>query len=371
MMKKPLYLMGISLAVLLASASCSQRPTTAHYVVQGELSDSASHGKTIYMTRYDDNKRIDSTVVEGKCFRFEGMVDTSAFCRIDITPFEYASLMLEPGDITVYPTHELCVQPSGTPLNEQYAAIAREQDSIYAHVRQKRKELQENYPDPKAFQAEWKNFYAQYLGQINRRGLELFQQHADDAVCTALFGSIWGRESSLETREQICQLLSPRMAATAWGSHYVNGVKALRRTAEGMPFADIAGTDAEGAATTLSDYVGKGNYVLMDIWASWCSPCKGEIPNLRLLHDRYGDKGLTVVGIFTWDKAEHLKPTMEKEQICWPQIADTANVAMSTYGTDGIPFIVLFGPDGTILKRNLRGSEMIEAIDKIMSQNKK
>ena len=55
------------------------------------------------------------------------------------------------------------------------------------------------------------------------------------------------------------------------------------------------------------EYVGKGKYVLLDMWASWCAPCKAEIPNLRELHNTYKDKGLTVLGLFVWDKKENLK----------------------------------------------------------------
>lgn len=371
MLKKPLYLMGISLAALLVGASCGSRPTAAHYVVQGELSDSASHGKTIYILRYDDRRYLDSTVVEGNRFRFEGMVDTAAFCRIDITQTQYANLILEGGNITVYPCFEGCQKPSGTPMNDTYAALQAESDSLYSYISRRREEVYGQCLDPQQFKSQWHEVYDSVLSTMSNRALELLREHGNDAVGTSLFSSLFCSSVNLDTKVQICQLMGPWLASTNRGQWFKRQVDAQLRTAEGKPFADIAGTDAEGAAAALSDYVGKGNYVLMDIWASWCGPCRGEIPNLRQLHERYGNKGLTVVGIFTYDKAENLKPTMEEEQIGWPQIADTANVAMDTYGTDGIPFIVLFGPDGTILKRDLRGSAMIEIVDEIMSQNKK
>lgn len=371
MLKKPLYLLGISLAAVLAGASCGSRPTAAHYVVQGELSDSASHGKTIYLMRLDDRRYLDSTVVEGNRFRFEGTVDTAAYCHINITHSQFASFILEGGDITVFPCLEGCEKPSGTPMNEAYAALQAESDSLVHLITNRREELHGSCLDPQEYQKQWRAVFDSMKTAISQRGIEIFREHADDALGSSLFHSIFVETASLETRVQISQMLGPWLASTRMGKHFKQRIEAEQRTAEGEPFADIAGTDAEGAAAALSDYVGKGNYVLMDIWASWCGPCRGEIPNLRQLHERYGDKGLTVVGIFTYDKLEQLKPTMEEEQIGWPQIADTANVAMDTYGTDGIPFIVLFGPDGTILKRNLRGLGMVEVIDEIMNQNKK
>ena len=135
-----------------------------------------------------------------------------------------------------------------------------------------------------------------------------------------------------------------------------------------MPYTDITGTDADGKPIALSDFIGKGNYVLMDMWASWCGPCKGEIPNLARLHNQYKDKGLTVIGLFVWDKQEDLKKAMESEGITWPQIVDEESKSTQVYGVDGIPHIILFSPDGTILKRNLRGDAMIKTVEEIMNR---
>lgn len=135
-----------------------------------------------------------------------------------------------------------------------------------------------------------------------------------------------------------------------------------------MPYTDITGTDADGKPIALSDFIGKGNYVLMDMWASWCGPCKGEIPNLARLHNQYKDKGLTVIGLFVWDKQENLKKAMESEGITWPQIVDKESKSTQVYGVDGIPHIILFSPDGTILKRNLRGDAMIKTVEEIMNR---
>lgn len=143
-----------------------------------------------------------------------------------------------------------------------------------------------------------------------------------------------------------------------------------KKTTEGQPFVDIDGKDIEGNDIALSDFIGKSNYVLLDMWASWCAPCKAEIPYLAQLHNRYKDKGLTVIGLFTWDKAENLPEAIKSEKITWPQIIDTDNQGMKQYGVDGIPHIILFSPDGTILKRGLRGDFMIKTVENILSNKK-
>jgi hypothetical protein len=78
--------------------------------------------------------------------------------------------------------------------------------------------------------------------------------------------------------------------------------------------------------------------------------------------------GLTVLGLFVWDKDENLKKAMEEEVIVWPQIIEPEMAAQNLYGVSGIPHIILFAPDGTILKRHLRGQNMINTVDEVMKK---
>ena len=92
------------------------------------------------------------------------------------------------------------------------------------------------------------------------------------------------------------------------------------------------------------------------------------IPELLKADNQYKNKGLTVLGLFVWDKEENLKKAVEEEGMVWPQIIDTESSAMNLYGVDGIPHIILFAPDGTILKRNLRDQTMIDTVNEVMKK---
>ena len=140
-------------------------------------------------------------------------------------------------------------------------------------------------------------------------------------------------------------------------------------TAEGKKFTDFS-AEYEGKRQSLSDYVGKGQYVLADFWASWCGPCRREIPHIAAVYNKYKAEGLVVLGVATWDKPADTQKAMKELDITWPQIMNAQYAGSDAYGIEGIPQIILFGPDGTILKRNLRGEEMVRTIDEIMSQSK-
>ncbi|MBQ7462306.1 MAG: AhpC/TSA family protein [Bacteroidaceae bacterium] len=137
----------------------------------------------------------------------------------------------------------------------------------------------------------------------------------------------------------------------------------------GCKFVDFA-VEYEGKTTRLSDYVGRGKYVLVDFWGSWCGACKYEIPNIITAYNKYKDKGLKVVGIAAWDKPEDTLKAIDEMQIPYPQILNTQKRATDLYGIKGIPETILFSPDGTIFARGLRGEDIDKKLKEIFNDNK-
>ena len=156
-------------------------------------------------------------------------------------------------------------------------------------------------------------------------------------------------------------------------------IQALRKaisvrgeSGEGKMFLDFTVVqdpeDPEGTTVRLSDYVGKGKYILVDFWASWCGPCRAEMPNLRSVYEKYHGDSFDMLSVAVWDNPEATKVAAEEEGIVWNQIVNAQQIPTELYGIEGIPHIILFGPDGTVLKRNLRGEAIGAALEEYLGQ---
>lgn len=141
-------------------------------------------------------------------------------------------------------------------------------------------------------------------------------------------------------------------------------VSAKAKTAEGQMFTDFEVKTEPGKTEKLSDYVGKGKYMLVDFWASWCGPCKGEIPNLKEVYDKFHGENFDILSVAVWDEPQASLDTAKAYQIPWNHMVNAQKIPTEIYGIQGIPHIILFGPDGTILKRNLRGQEIGKTVAK-------
>jgi len=137
---------------------------------------------------------------------------------------------------------------------------------------------------------------------------------------------------------------------------------AEQATVVGATYLDVSAEDVNGAVHSLSEWVGKTDYLLVDFWASWCGPCKRLIPHLKAVYEQYHPVGkLEIVGISCDRDSAQWQAVVTSEQLAWPQLVDKSGAEdgpYSKYGVVSIPTTLLIDAEGVIVMRNPSADEL-------------
>ena len=139
----------------------------------------------------------------------------------------------------------------------------------------------------------------------------------------------------------------------------------------GSLFKDVNALDVNGNVVKLSDVIAKNKYTILEFWASWCGPCRGEIPNLKKAYAKYKSKGLEIYAVSLDNKKAKWLQALKEENTPWLNLNDPSafeGEAAKGYGIQGVPASFLIGQDGKIIVSNdsLRGKALEETLNQYM-----
>ena len=339
------------LAAALLAAACVPKAGDTTKVV-GKFAEDAPAVVEIMMGNVLDTTVL---VTDG---RFEAEIpkdlSTMAMIQAGDSPISFLS---DGTTITIDPEAGTAVSSDKKGPQARYAVYSDWMESFLNDFRTKMAEFGE---DDEAAE----KYYHEVLGKFNDYQKEAAKANSDSFVALMAISQL-----SDEDPEEVLALLNgltDEMKATPQAVSMITTYENLGKTAEGMPFVDFTVVqDPENPETStvkLSDYVGKGKYMLVDFWASWCGPCREEMPYLVEVYNNYHGDDFDMLSVAVWDEVEDSQAAAPEFGIVWNQIVNGQQAPTDLYGIDGIPHIILFGPDGTILKRNLRGEAIGEAV---------
>lgn len=129
----------------------------------------------------------------------------------------------------------------------------------------------------------------------------------------------------------------------------------------GKQFSDLEMADTLGNMHKLSEYVGNGHWLFVDIWASWCGPCRAEMPHVVEAYEKYHDKGVVFVSLSLDNKKESWIRAIGNLKMPWTHLSDLKgwkSIVCDVYKVWAIPDNLLIDPQGKIVARNLRGEDL-------------
>ena len=333
-----------------------------------------------------------ATVSEGK-FIFEGELEEPRLFRISVSgdnSYGMITLMVDNSEIIVNgkatinenegrkscsfsditvsgsPSHELYLQKISARdgLDKLYQDYHVNNQEILDKVSAARKDKDQkllaelyNSDEWKKFEQDEKNFFDTVSKTISKMVL-------DDA------NSWWGpfmmlTQMSYFTKEQ--EAWWNQFSDEAKGSYYGKIVfeELFPEGLKDKPAPEFTVTNNDGKDLSLANLLEGKKYVLIDFWASWCKPCRNEIPNFKKAYETFSSKGFDIVSISTDKNVEDWKKALDEERLPWPNFLDKTDIS-TLYKVKLIPTTYLVNDKGVVIEENLRGEALINKLNELM-----
>ena len=340
--------------------------------ISGRVAVPELQGKNIAIMNMNTGKPLASTKIVDSVYALDLEVSEPFAAMLKTDPqnnnprsYYYLRIVGEPGDIYAdLVTDSL----SGTPLNDllyRFSSHCNYEVSVlsasYTQLRQmasisgREAKLNEAEARKNKLFSYIKNTYeTNKTNAVGAFAMENYLEYDDDASYEVLMEMLKDASPIVTTYQPLQTVLAAK--------------EKVSHTAPGKPYIDLNLTDYKTKKPIKLSKVIQGKVALIDFWASWCGPCRREIPNIKKIHEKYGDKDFVVISLNVWDKPDAQAKAIKDLGMTWTQLTDATRNATDTYGVDGIPQILLIGKDGKIIARDLRGEEIEKAVKKALEK---
>lgn len=355
-MKNYKTLIGLTSLALFFSACQSNS-----YKIEG-TAEGFSEGDTLLIVDAFGNPTDTLTISEGK-FEYEGEVDSAALYLLGApASMNSVSFIKEPGTIKIHFSADGNSKVSGTKANDGLQLF---EDINTEYAKKAEQLMMSAKPDEMteeqqaAIFQQYKNLQKEMLDKI----LELASNNIDNEFGYYLVVNIPINEEALtpEKASELIEKMPEKFKKRQLIKELKNRIAAYQDLAVGKQIKDFTLSTPDGTQLSVMSEISKNKITILDFWASWCNPCRREMPNLVKLYKDYQPKGLGIIGISLDDNADEWKKAIKSLGLTWPQISDLKgwqSEPAKQFQVKAIPFTMVLDNKGRILAKELRGEEL-------------
>lgn len=376
-------LIGRTVLPLLAAASA----IGAEYRIVGDLGDVAAEGEVI-LTRStailgSSTEVARAPIADG---RFELVGEVVDMGRVSLSAKDAdgnsrgsAQFVLEPGEIRItYGGRAAGLSVSGGPYTQRVVAVWRDADEYrgvleeYSRVMDAKAGLEEG-SERDALTDEAVRLYNE-LTRIRRDALRAIALSDEDPLASLFAIEMGGlaRTEALSRLDQLQAVAELPPTVNALRARITTGIR-MRETAKtvqvGSQIKNFSAPGLDGRTYALKDALAKNKVVLIEFWASWCGPCRTEVPTLKAALAQYGERGFDIFAFSLDDNREDWEVASEEDGITWINTSDFKaydSPVPAQFGVLAIPMNVIVDAEGVILGKYVRGERLLETLGELL-----
>lgn len=350
------------------------------FVLKGDVKN-LKNDKTIYLIHIDGrSEKLDSAkTVNGK---FELNIDLNspalAILLLDHTgtdlnskgaPKDIYRFFIEPGEASLVAKDSIkTASIKGLAVADDYLALNKSTETVEKGLMTLNKEFGALSDKDKSNEEVVQGFQDRYLELLESRKIIIADFVAKNPNS---FISLYSLNTDLATEdmnvpqvEKAYNSLSDKLKEMPMAKAVAEKLEIGKVTGLGVLATDFEESTPESIKVKLSSF--KGQYVLLDFWASWCGPCRQENPNVVEAYEKFKNKNFTVVGVSIDSKEDKWIDAIKKDGLVWTNLLDRTQEIARTYGINAIPKNFLIDPDGKIIAKNLRGSGLLDKLKEVL-----
>ena len=382
-------LVGFGGLALAAGLLAGPGLAAAEYAIVGDLGDAVEEGEAVLSRSspvLGSSTEIARTPIEQGRFRLAGEVSSDSMGRVSLSAKDAdgnskgsVQFILEPGEIRIgYAGRVAGLTAQGGPYNQRVVAAWRDTEEYrgvledYARVMDAKADLEEG-PERESLTDEAIELYNELNG-IRRDALRGIAMSDDDPLASLFaieMGGLGGT-AALSRLDQLQAVTDLPAAAATLRARTETGIR-MSETAKavqvGSKIKGFSAPGLDGEAHHLDDLLAVNRVVLIEFWASWCGPCRAEVPTLKAAMEEYGERGFDIFAVSLDDNREDWEDASLEDGITWTNTCDFKaydSPIPAQFGVLAIPMNVLVNAEGEILAKYVRGEGLLDKLAELL-----